>query len=107
MSKIVALSLYGFKLDSLKNDWDKVDKSLLHRDIFNSLVKGVEIEVKERNSKGFITSFKVLGLDKDKVSISNQPLVNSSPIQEQIVKNGMIYGQCVNLAFNHVSNLSF
>ena len=45
MSKIVALSKYGFKLDSLKNDWEKVDKSLLHRDIFNSLEKGLEIQI--------------------------------------------------------------
>jgi hypothetical protein len=60
MSKIVALSKYGFKVDSLRNDWEKVDKSLLHRDTFNLLEKGLEIQVTERNKKGFILDFKVL-----------------------------------------------
>ena len=57
MANIVALSAWGFKLDSLKNEWTKVDKSLLNREIFLSLKKGDEIEITRTNDKGFVLEF--------------------------------------------------
>jgi hypothetical protein len=111
MVKVVALSKYGFKVDSLRNNWEKVDKSLLKKEVFNMLEKGIEIEIKERNTKGFILDFKILNhkarkleeehTDSPLINIDNQNSLSSSSSE---VKNGLMYGQCVNLAFNHVSS---
>ena len=100
MSKIVALSKYGFKVDSLKNDWEKVDKCLLNRAIFQNLEKGSEIEVVERNKKGFIIDFKVIELNP----ITNMINSLAAPIQAQIDSKARenLKEQCLNIAFRDV-----
>jgi hypothetical protein len=91
MNKIVALSKYGFKLDSLKNNWEKVDKSLLNRELFQSLEKGMSIDVKGRNREGFITEFVV----NKPLSLDLEFNMNASHKHRDILK-----GQCLNIVFN-------
>ena len=113
MPKIVAKSRYGFKLDSLKNDWEKVDKSLLHRELFNSLEKGFQIDIKERNKKGFILDFKVINHDNPEASKNNVPntvskQLNSdcsltpSDIKATDRDRNILKGQCLNIAFKDI-----
>ena len=114
MSKIVAISKYGFKVDSLRNDWEKVDKTLLKRDVFNMLEKGLEIEIKERNTKGFILDFKILDSKARKLEEeqTSSPLINmdnkssfSSPspdIKACDKERQILKGQCLNIAFKDI-----
>ena len=128
--KIVALSKFGFKLDSLKNDWLKCDRSLLNRSIFTSLQKGLELKDLSYNDKGFITSFSVGGMTSEVQaqqnhspflsppksfshsgaellkspydSSSNVPLpdIKASDIDRKILK-----GQCLNLVFSNICDV--
>lgn len=124
--KIVDLSKYGFKLDSLRSDWLKVDRSLLNRSLFLGLVKGQELKDLVYNDKGFITSFSVVGAAPDAQAHieSNSPLLkhlessslsgtdsspsspnnngSSSPLPD--IDKRIRYAQCVNLAFNNLSS---
>lgn len=114
MNTIVALSKYGFKLDSLKNDWDKVDKSLLNRELFKSLQKGVQVKINERNKQGFILDFSVIphgdiGVKEN----TNSPLLSLSIQQQTNSKdcspspfNSIRYAQCVNIAFANFQDIN-
>ena len=93
---VVALSKYGFKVDSLKNDWEKVDKSLLSRDVFKNLKRGDELEIVSRNSGGFITEIKVSPMA---VIIPESKVSNVDPVQRNILK-----GQCLNIVMNQLFN---
>ena len=113
MSRVVALSKYGFKLDSLRNDWEKVDKSLLKRDIFISLKKDDIIEVRERNSKGFIMD--MVKVDPITNLMNNTLNALSKPVQEfkeqQDIKatdkeRQILKGQCLNLAFKNTTEFN-
>lgn len=136
MSQIVAMSKYGFKLDSLKNQWEGVDKCLLKREIFLNLKKGDLIEVLERNKSNFIIEFKVLN-DKggeanhlqntcsSSVGISSLPSSHSlgtsileregikhlNPLVESSktpsVQDRIMYAQCVNIAFSKTTYYSY
>ena len=106
MSKIVALSKYGFKLDSLRSEWDKVDKSLLHRELFNSLEKGSMIDVINRNGKGFITEFILLnhkdkgeGVNRSQITSLNVTQNINSECKTSLPFDSIRYAQSVNLAF--------
>ena len=111
MVKITALSKYGFKIEG-SNDWIKCDKSLLNYPMFKSLVKFMDVTLTQEdfNPKGFLISFNVpqhKEIEGGVRSFNTKSLtnsINSSTPPSSIIKNGMIYGQCVNLAFNHVSS---
>jgi hypothetical protein len=114
MVKITALSKFGFRVQD-SSDWISCDKSLLNSPLFTSLKKGddVDFDAECFNPKGFLISFKSFDVPQHKeieggvCSFNTKSLtnsINSSTPPSSIIKNGMIYGQCVNLAFNHVSN---
>ena len=111
MAKITALSKFGFKLEG-SNDWIKCDKSLLNSPMFKSLVKYMDVTFDEEcfNPKGFLISFDVPQHRKEVGSVSpnvkslTDPYTLNNSLPTSLIKNGMIYGQCVNLAFNHVSS---
>ena len=106
VNRVVALSKYGFKLDSLKNDWEKVDKSMLKRDAFNSLEKGDLIEVKERNDKGFILDFvKVNPIDHliSNVTDSIASSFNNGEIHGTDKQREILKGQCLNICFKEIN----
>ena len=107
MSRIQALSKFGFKLDELKNEWEKVDKSLLKRDLFTSLKKGDEIEIVARNKAGFILDFRVIkpntldinsALNSAVTSVTNQMFQMD---KERMRERAILKGQCLNLIFNN------
>lgn len=103
--KVVALSKYGFKVDSLKNDWEKVDKCLLNREIFKNLEKGSEIEVVERNKKGFIIDFKLIPIEPFDTRKLLDAMVNgANEIKANIDSRSrdILKGQCLNIACNAV-----
>jgi hypothetical protein len=64
MSKIIALSKYGFKLDT-SDIWYKGDSKFLLSEGFKSLSKGITLKGLETNKCGFVTSVTVL-THKDK-----------------------------------------
>lgn len=86
MSRIVKLSKYGFVLDSLKNDWENVDKSFLSSETFSALRKGMDISVTERNKSGFITNVSIVSPVKD--------------CDVDVRQRDILKGQCLNIAFN-------
>lgn len=106
MSRVVALSKYGFKLDSLKNDWEKVDKTLLKREVFISLKKDDLIEVKERNSKGFIVDMVKVDPISNILNNTLNALSNSARNEEKILASDkqreILKGQCLNIAFKDI-----
>ena len=92
MNKIVSLSKYGFKLDSLRNDWEKVDKSLLNRDIFKGLEKGMNVEIIGRNKEGFVTDLKIIK------SLTTDLGEDVKVLDKH--KRDILKGQCLNIVFN-------
>lgn len=102
MNRIVVLSKFGFKLDSVNSDWIRVDKSLLSSDAFKSLKKGDEITDLTFNDKDFLIGFKIVG--SDKASGARDSLQSVSAPKP--VKNPQMYGQCVNLAFHSLGDLN-
>jgi hypothetical protein len=96
MAQIVALSKYGFKVDSLKNEWEKVDKSLLKRDCFLQLQKGDSINIVARNKEGFIMEF-----NKEPTNIFNElakPFMKATDERN----HDKLKGKCLNIACNAV-----
>lgn len=97
MAIVQAVSKNGFKIDSLKNDWTIVDKSLIDSEAFKSLRKGFEINIIGRNDKGLVTDFKIvntLGINKLKEEFRLPP----NPVDRNILK-----GQCLNIIFSNMS----
>lgn len=92
MSNIVLLSKYGFKLDSLKSDWVKCDKSLLKSERFAQLRKGMDIDVVEKNKQDFVLNFRINSLP----CVSDDCKIDSRA-------RDILKGQCLNIAFQNCS----
>jgi len=107
MNKIVAISKYGFMSDGT---WYKGDTRFLKSDLFKSLKKGDCFDTIDFNKHNFVTSLTLTKgfIQECEGGQSNSP--NRQNLKASLcppspdIKNGLMYGQCVNLAFNHVSN---
>ena len=110
MDKIIVLSEFGFKLASNPEKWVSCDKKFISSSKFKSLKVNDFVDSFISNDKGFVTDCfipqhrKIEGGVRSFNTKSLTNSINSSTPPSSIIKNGMIYGQCVNLAFNHVSN---
>ena len=113
MVKITALSKFGFKLSN-SDDWIKCDKSLLNTTKFQTLSKGDDIIFDEEsfNPEGFLLTFSKLDvpsynkkdLGKGGSLSPNAHLTNTNSLSISpsvpIKKDRIMFGQCVNIAFN-------
>lgn len=123
MRKIIVLSEYGFKLEDNPDKWISCDKKLLSSTIFKSLKVNDYIYDLRFNNNNFLTEFTKFNSEKFTLAqhseqgfegeSTNSPSLNidrsklscdSPSLDIKPVKNGLMYGQCVNLAFNHISN---
>ena len=87
---IVQLSKYGFKLDSIKNEWQKIDKSLIRREHFLNLKKWAKISQIEKNSGGFIIGYKIEEQSNpiDEVTVNFQTALDTlDKTSHNVVKN--------------------
>jgi len=115
MVKVNVLSKFGFKVQD-STDWVSCDKSLLNSVMFQTLSKGDDISFTKDNfnKEGFLMSFvkkvdvpkhrKEVGSNSPNVKSLTDPYILNNSLPTSIIKNSQMYGQCVNLAFNHVSN---
>jgi hypothetical protein len=110
MDKIIVLSEFGFKLASNPDKWVSCDKKFISSSKFKSLKVNDFVDSFISNAKGFVTdvSFpqhrKEVGSNSPNVKSLTDPYTLNNSLPTSLIKNGQIYGQCVNLAFNHVSN---
>ena len=106
MAKIVNLSEFGFKLNTDPEKWVSCDNKFIISKEFKSLKIGDELTKFIYNSKDFLTGVTVLCIKAQEGGVTRQTLntINRSLTPPpSCIKNGLIYGQCVNLAFHHVS----
>ena len=109
MDKIIVLSEFGFKLASNPDKWVSCDKKFISSSKFKSLKVNDFVDYFVSNDKGFVTDVSIPQHRKEVGSVSpniksltDPSIVNSLPTS--LIKNSQMYGQCVNLAFHHVSN---
>jgi len=105
MNTVAQKCMFSIRLDSLKNEPQKIDKTLLKSPLWNILEKGMTIEVTERNKRGFIKDFKLIrhGELGDKggdgiTHTSNNPFISPyiSPPSSSNLKE-----TCLLIAFSH------
>lgn len=99
MNKIVALSNFGFKIDSLNSKWLSMDKYSIDKTPFKQLKKGVLIDSIILNDKGFVTSFSVVGVDGGVVPMTP----DFSPSSSSNHSKDILKGQCLNIVFNKLN----
>lgn len=123
MSRITAISKYGFKLDT-SDDWLKCDRNLINDKKFKELKKNTLLKGITTNKCGFVIDFiileqggdvsvstrqisplnpscKSLGLEHDKEAMNPQRCSSNLSVQDKIT-----YGQCVNLAFHSLGEIN-
>jgi hypothetical protein len=102
MSHIIKeLSSNGFKTSV---GWFTCDKfKVLDKAIFKGLKVGDSVDNIKTNKGGFVIAFDIPVANRGGEPVSEAktatPHLNSVP-PIQVSRNGLIYGQCVNLAFN-------
>lgn len=110
MEKIIVLSKFGFKLSNFPEKWISCDKKFISSNKFKKLKVGDLILSIPYNEKNFVKDVTLIREScqelegEQPISPSQNTLKASSSSPSPDVKNGLMYGQSVNLAFNHVSN---
>lgn len=107
MNKILELSETGFRTEQ---GWASVDKFKCPKNIFKDLKIGDMIDSIKLNPKGYVTDFIVLTHGDSVFEEGGCPPnsnVNSVTSPSPILRDRIMYGQCVNLGFRYVEDIKF
>lgn len=107
MTKISALSEYGFKLDSNPDKWISCDKRFSASKEFKDIKVGSEIASIMYNDKGFVSSVIILNykgseVESDRSSLSHNNINSLKSDSLPSVKDSIRYAQSVNIAFQSI-----
>jgi hypothetical protein len=111
MDKIIVLSEFGFKLASNPDKWNSCDKKFISSSKFQSLKVNDRIDSFKSNDKGFVTDVTMIDIPQhkeleggnDSPKSLTKSSVNISVPPSSIIKNSIMFGQCVNIAFASIN----